>query len=223
MTTPTDNPGTPWIDRQKYRLQSGQYLKTAKPKSLVALHHTAGGSAGSTFKWWNEGDPRRIGTAFLVARDGTIFEIFDPKFWAWHLGVKDDQIEKRSIGIEICNWGQLTEKGGHLHTWSGRNLGNIETLVHAGTVAHFPTPWRGGEYYEAYSQDQIDAVCGLVPWLCEKYQIPNDLPEKRHLTGPANVPKFYTFRGVLHHAMLRKDKSDITPNFPWSELEEALR
>ena len=216
MTTPT-------IDRQKYRLANGQYLKTVKPKSLVALHHTAGGSAGSTFRWWNEGDPRTVGTAFLVARDGTIFEIFDPKFWAWHLGVKDDVIEKRSIGIEICNWGKLEKRDDdHLYTWSGKNLGNVETLAHAGTLAQFLTPWREAHYYEAYSQDQIDAVCGLVPWICEKYQIPNDLPEKRHLTGPANLPKWLAFRGVIHHAMIRKDKQDITPNFPWSELKEAL-
>jgi len=216
MTTPT-------IDRIRYRLSDGQYLKTVKPKELIALHHTAGGSARSTFKWWEEGDPRRIGTAYLIDRDGTIYEIFDPKFWAWHLGVKDDQIEKRSIGIEICSWGVLTEKDGHLYTWSDVNLGNVTTMIQAGTAVQFATPWRGAVYYEAYTQDQIDAVCSLVPWLCERFAIPRKLPPKEALIGEANLPKWLAYSGVLHHAMLRSDKSDVTPNFPWSQLREALR
>lgn len=215
MTTPT-------IDRRKYRLSDGQYMKTVRPKSLIALHHTAGGSLGSTFKWWDEGDPRRIGTAFLMDRDGTAYEIFDPKFWAWHLGVKDIEIEKRSIGIEICNWGQLTEKDGHLYTWSGKNLGDVEVLVRNAKVVHFATPWRGGEWYEAYTQDQIDGVCNLVPYLCEKYEIPKALPAKRNLTRDADLPKWIDYRGVLHHAMLRKDKSDLTPNFVFEELGRAM-
>ncbi len=42
------------------------------------LHHTAGGSARSTFNYWN-GNATRIATAYIVERDGTIFEVFDPR------------------------------------------------------------------------------------------------------------------------------------------------
>ena len=51
------------------------------------------------------GNPNRIATAYIVERDGTIFEVFDPRHWAFHLGLKGSQgqVDRRSIGIEIAS------------------------------------------------------------------------------------------------------------------------
>ena len=49
-------------------------------------------------------DPARIATAYLVDTDGAIYEVFDPAFWAFHLGLQGTKgkHDKRSIGIEIA-------------------------------------------------------------------------------------------------------------------------
>src|SRR3972149_4662478 len=96
------------------RLNNLQYYPKANQKTMIFWHHTAGTTAQGAIDWWNQ-TPVAVGTAYLIDRDGTIFEVFDPKLWAYHLGVKndDDYIEKNSIGIEIVAAGQLyLEKDG---------------------------------------------------------------------------------------------------------------
>ncbi len=212
-------PTAPTID-DTLRLADGQYLKSRRMKSLVVLHHTAGGSAKSTFKWWNKGDPRRVGTAYLIERDGTIYQVFDDWFWAWHLGVKDDEIEKRSIGIELCSWGGLTLKSnGILYAWDGKyELGPMREWEHK--LHHELTGYRGYEYFERYTEAQIAATLTLVPWLCDRHNIRARLA--RPFFDAANFATYKSFEGVLHHALLRRDKSDLHPGFPWVRLRDAL-
>lgn len=93
------------VDRTN-RLDKKDYIPVETKKSLIVLHHTVGGSAKSTIDYWRS-DPGRIATACVVERDGNIFEVFDPKFWAFHLGLKgtNGAVDKRSIGIEIASEG----------------------------------------------------------------------------------------------------------------------
>src|SRR5213082_1851366 len=94
------------------RLPPGEYFNAPQAKDLIVLHHTVGGSAKSTFDYWRT-DPQHIGTAYIVERDGTIFEVFPPECWAYHLGLKTtSSVDKRSIGIEIAYEGALLERGG---------------------------------------------------------------------------------------------------------------
>lgn len=69
------------------RLPVDQYFNETPKKDLIVLHHTVGGSAKSTFDYWRT-DPEHIGTAYIVERDGTIYEVFSPECWAYHLGLK---------------------------------------------------------------------------------------------------------------------------------------
>src|SRR5437868_10376792 len=57
------------------RLPATEFFNAAQTKDLIVLHHTVGGSAKSTFDYWRT-DPQHIGTAYIVERDGTIFEVF---------------------------------------------------------------------------------------------------------------------------------------------------
>lgn len=204
------------------QLHDGQYLKSRRTKTLIVLHHTAGGSAQSTFTWWNTGDPRRVGTAYLIARDGTIHQTFDDGFWAWHLGVKDDAIEKRSIGIELCSWGGLTLTNGVLYAWDGKKrVGTLEEWHVANRLHEELQGYRGYRYFERYTQAQIDATCALVPWLCQRYGIRPRITQP--FFGDASLSTHYEFEGVVHHALLRRDKSDLHPGFPHGLLSDALR
>ena len=50
-----------------------------------------------------------MATAFVIEKDGTIYQAFDPAAWAWQFGLswRDDQripFEQRFIGIEIGNY-----------------------------------------------------------------------------------------------------------------------
>ena len=111
------------------------------------LHYTAGGSARSTFTWWQTGQPQRVATAYLVERDGTVFEVFDPRFWAFHLALAGTggRVERHSIGIELASAGWLEERGGELLAFGGPFGGAVYDHGAPWREQHdgYPPAWRG--------------------------------------------------------------------------------
>lgn len=215
----------PDVDRS-LRLKPDQYKPDVEEKSLIVLHHTVGGSAESTFKWWVD-DPEPVGTAYIVARDGKVFEVFPPRQWAWHLGIKSPRTEQRSIGIELASEGALTTQGDAgsevLYAFDGRRrLGLATTLLAEGRVVRLEWPWRGYQWFDAYEEKQVTSTIKLVAYLCEMYGIQRWLPPREDLTLPADRRKWIGWNGVLHHAMLRRSKTDLHPGFPWERLRYAL-
>jgi len=206
------------IDRTM-RLRAGlDYVATPHPKSLVVLHHTVGGSAASTFQYWMH-DPRRVATAYLVERDGTVFEVFPPGMMAWHLGVKGgDELERRSIGIELCSEGGLEVRNGHAYAFGTRDLGPVAQL--GGRIEYHD--WRGFKCFDSYDPAQVDATIALVLDLCRRFSIPRLMPTPAECRGAGDLRRWYNYRGVLHHALLRPDKPDLHPGFPWERLFATL-
>ena len=107
------------------RLPREEYFAESQTKNGICIHHTVGGSARSTFDWWMDdrtesGRRRRVGTAYVVDRDGTIHEVFEPEGWAYQFGLpwpleQKLTFEKRFIGIELANVGPLIERDGQLY------------------------------------------------------------------------------------------------------------
>lgn len=216
----TRDPGTepglavgagPAVDRS-LRLSDAQYLQEEHPKDLIVLHHTAGGSARSTFDWWQEGDPKRIATAYVVERDGTIFEVFGPRFWAFHLGLRGTggRVDRRSVGIELASEGWLEERDGELLAF-GRPF--------EGEVYDHGSEWRGHRHFAAYTDDQVASAIALVDHLCELFAVPRRTPAKHEGFDRA----LFEFQGIVGHHHVRADKTDLHPGFPWDRLMEDAR
>ena len=193
------------------RLAKQDYIESETPKDLLVLHHTVGATALSTINYWKT-DPQRIATAYIIERDGEVYEIFDPKFWAFHLGLKGTggAVDKRSIGIEIASEGGLTERGGKLYCFDKVS----ERTLFAGEYYDHGTPWRGYRFFDAYSDAQILAVIKLISLLCEQFAIPRRTPAN-HFDADDS---YRQFAGILGHHHLRPDKSDIHPGFPWQRV-----
>jgi N-acetyl-anhydromuramyl-L-alanine amidase AmpD len=189
------------------------------------LHHTVGGSALSSIRWWRD-DPRVVGTAYIIERDGTVYETFPPQCWAWHIGIKDARIEQRSIGIELASEGGLIEQDGKLWAFAGPSqggklLGNADTLLGAGRVLKLTAPYRGFTWFDSYDEPQVTAAIALVDDLCTRFSVPRVLPVA--VSQPSgDFRPYFAFEGVVHHAMMRKDKSDLHPGFAYSRLGAAL-
>lgn len=190
-------------------LAANQYYQGVYPKKYIFCHHTAGGSAASAIAWWAS-TPEHIATPYLIDRDGTIYECFDPKYWAYHLGVKGNSaIEKASIGIEICSYGALTQKGGKWVTYTGRE-------IQAAQSVRLDAPFRGYQVWEAYTPAQIASLKLLLPYLISRFGIQLQVDRKNfwEYKNPATLPP-----GVYSHSTVRKDKIDI---FPQKELVELV-
>ena len=196
------------------------YNREQYDKSQIYLHHTAGGPSGqSVFQYW-ESTPVRVATCVSISRSGEIVQGFGSQFWAFHLGMKNEHfkkqgvayrnLDKTSIGIEICAWGPLTKKGQKYINYVGGE-------VDADEVTELAKPWKGTKYWHTYTPEQIEAVKQLLLYWRMKYDIPLDYNDdiwdvtKRALNNE---------KGVFTHNSVRPDKADV---FPQPELIDMLK
>lgn len=211
----------PKLDTSKIvqvRLKETQYYQEVPnafgTKKQIVLHHTvSNGNAKNVMAGWNK-TPAKVGTAFIIDRDGIIHQCFSSKHWAHHLGTKskmNKQLNQESIGIELCSWGSLKRssiKSGIKATFTS----SVETVVPNDEVIDLEKPYRGSRYYQKYTEKQLKSLQILVYYLCETYKIPKNYnPEMWEYSRLA----MYGSPGIWSHTSFRKDKSDC---FPQKEL-----
>lgn len=199
------------IDITSLRLPSEQYFPVATTKTRIILHHTVGGTAKSTVDYWKE-NKERVGTAFIIERDGTVYQCFDPKYWAAQIGMgSNDADNKCSIGIEIASEGALIEKAGSLYKFNARRGNEVQRA----NVYDNKITYRGYRYFDAYDEPQLQAVTELVDHLLKTFPtIPRQTPAD-HI---GYLKNWKSFSGIVSHTHLRTDKSDVHPGFPWARL-----
>jgi hypothetical protein len=208
-----------------------QYMNEEHPKTQIYLHHTAGNSNPfATYQGWAN-NPERIATCVVIGGrptsganwiDGEVAQGYSSKLWAYHLGLKEStfhnfnlpykSLDRISIGIEICNWGQLTLKSGKFYNYVNRT-------VPANEVCELATPHRGFKYYHNYTDAQIASVYELLVLWKQRYNIPltynpdiwNVTP--RALRGDA---------GVFTHNSVRYDKVDVYPHPRLIQMLQSL-
>lgn len=104
--------------------RSGYYHDQVHPKERIVIHYTAGNIKSDLSTLTTHG--RHVSVPFVIARDGTIYQLFSSKFWSGHLGKgigntnTNNAEDKRTIGIELSNYGFLNERDGSLETCYSR-------------------------------------------------------------------------------------------------------
>ncbi len=194
-------------------INNDQYYSDVITKSIIVIHHTAGGpNPYNVLHGWNF-NPERVGTAYVIAgkpdktmsyAEGDIIEAFEPKYWAHHLGCKtanNAELNKKSIAIEVCNWGQLIFKDGKYWNYVNKEVPSDE-------VISFAIPFRGFLHYHKYSDAQINSLRDLLKKLCADFSIPKIFHaemfalNQKALNGDA---------GIYTHVSYRSDKNDCSP------------
>lgn len=221
MTTP-HNETPAWIDSDTFRLPESSYFQQRVPKDLIVLHATASSTARSVFETWRSPANPRIATAYVVERDGRVYQMFPPACWAYHLGMRvrnpGHYNDRRSIGIEIVNPGPLRPDpdGGDTLNWWPENFRRPWCRIAEGHQ-YVQREYRGFKYYATYTPEQEESVRRLVVWLCQRFSIPRLLPHvsQRDVCDP---DKFCRFRGIAAHQNFRPDKLDVGPAWNWDSL-----
>jgi N-acetyl-anhydromuramyl-L-alanine amidase AmpD len=204
------------------RLKETQYYQEEFPKKQIVLHHTvSNGNAKNVMAWWAK-TPVKVGTAFIIDREGVIHQCFSSKHWAHHLGTKsklNKQLNQQSIGIELCSWGALKRsplKSGIKATFTS----STGVVVPNNEVVELEKPFRGSIYFQKYTQKQLKSMQILVNYLCEMYSIPKDYnPDMWVLSKNALSGK----SGIYTHTSFRKDKSDCVPQSDLIEVIKSLK
>lgn len=208
----------------KNYIDETQYYREEIPKKTIVIHHTAGGSNPiNVIHGWNF-NPERVATSYIIAgkedktksyKEGDIFETFEPKYWAHHLGCKitnNAQINKQSIGIEICNWGQLIKKSDKFYNYINMVIPNEE-------VEKFTIPYRGFLYYHKYTDVQLNSLRDLLKKLIIDFKIDKTF---RAEMFDISQSALNGASGIYTHTSFRADKNDCSPQKNLIEILTAL-
>lgn len=226
-----------------HQLSDDEYIREEVKKDTIFLHHTAGGSRPDwSINGWEKDyikdklgnpvfgpdglpQPLKVGTSYVIGRksstsdeniwDGKILRAFDDKFWAYHLGISSNnslQLNSGSVAIEFCNYGPLTVgKDGRFYNWVNKPINEKE-------VVKLDKPFRGYEYYERYTDAQLESGRNLIIHLINKYGI--------KIEGGIYNEKWFDYStswmkngGIRSHGQVRRDKFDL---FPQKEMIQML-
>lgn len=213
------NLGKPLLDLSKIQLVDfpvDQYYQEPTDKNQIVIHHTVSGpGARGDISWWLQNSDR-IATHFIIERDGNIVQCFNSKYWAHHLGVKNDvfksvglapintTLNKKSISIELDSW------GGILHD---------KAAAFQGALIDYGHTLRGYRYYEEYTESQIESLRQILVFFGKKFSIPLTYnPDMWDVSKNALSGK----SGVWTHVSYRYDKSDCHPQPTLIEMLKSL-
>lgn len=136
------------------------------PRALV-IHYTAAGTLESTVSWFKQ-RRARASAHLVIGRDGEIAQMVPFDRIAWHAGRSAWRgltgLNSHTIGIELCNWGPLTEApGGVLRTWTGQEIAAAQCREARHRHEQRSCHW------EMFSEPQILAALAASAALVERY------------------------------------------------------
>lgn len=204
-------------------LSDDEYVKKETQKNTIWLHHTGGGSRPDwTINGWEKDNGLKVGTHFVIGRkssssdieiwDGTILKAIDDRYWVNHLGIDNESLNSKSIGIELCNYGPLNlGKDGNFYN-------SINKPVNKEDVFELETEFRGYKYWEKYTQAQLDSLSKLINYLKKRWliQIESGIYNEDWFNYDE---KWISVGGLRNHSQVKPDKFDL---FPQKELIDML-
>ncbi len=196
-------------------LPEKDYFPEETKKTQIVLHHTVSSGTAKSVRDYFEQKAGRVGVPFIIDKFGNILCLFNPKHWAYHLGLTTaDNLacNKKSIGIELVNEGILSRESvgkDVVYQWTfGKFFGKVKQL---------PELWRGSYFFADYRVEQIIAVAELCKKLCADFGIP------KNVLGTFDYSKdYHNYNGIIGHCNVRSDKSDISPAFNYELFKEVL-
>ena len=212
--------------------RTGYFYEVAHPKKRIVIHFTAGNLRSDMISL--TGQDRHVSVPFVIARDGTIYNLFSSKYWSGHIGAgignakgTGNPQDKATIGIELSNYGYLTPKEGKLETIYSRvkdeKTGKISPvdifcdLDQTDAYIKLNKAYRNQAHYASYTPEQIDSLIILLRFLTAKYNIKREfLSRDEHFE---RIEDILNFDGIVTHADYRAGgKWDIGPAFDWNTL-----
>jgi hypothetical protein len=207
------------------------------------LHHTAGWhDPFNTIIQWGKDTRGPVATEFVIGgqsvkgeelkSDGVIVQSFPRSGYAWHLGTGNNTMHRNSVGIEVCNFGQLT-KGGYKKDgkWIALKPNSFYTYVGVEAapeqVVRLSKAFRGYEFWHRYSDKQIESLKKNILFIGERDGIDmrKGLPELIKLAGAdkafdtCDESMCTKTKGLWNHTNVQKGKVDM---FPQPELVDML-
>lgn len=201
------------LPRENYILEETQ-------KDMIVLHFTVSYDSTSPYETFLHQKTKGVATPFIVDKIGPkhIIKLFDEKYCSYHLGQNEFfnnwKNDKRSIGIEVVNIGPVWFQNGvwydNYQKKSGKKSTPEQDIVKGEN--------RDAQGAVKFPDEQIVATCNLINFLCDKWNIPREVPKDK---TSFQLPKLNNFKGITSHMMFRRSgKYEMGPAWPWQRVIE---
>lgn len=218
-------------------LSDDNYINTEVRKETIWLHHSEGGSRPDwTIGSWDNKvikdkkdkvkEVLKTGTNFVIGRkssstddddsiwDGKILKAFDDRYWSYHLDITSKNsidLNSKSVSIELCNYGHLSLRDGKFYNLVNRQVNESE-------VVQLSKPFKGFEYWERYTDNQIESLRGLILYLSNRWGI--EIEKGIYNEEWFNYDKVWLTNGGLRsNSQIGENNYDL---FPQIELIQML-
>lgn len=210
-----------------------KYYREEFEKTQIALHHTVSGKGVAGDISWMLRSFYRIATAFIIDRNGLIWQQFNSSYWAKHLGVKEsvmkglsncdltaNDLNRHSIGIELDSWGPLASFEGRFYPVDKAGFADYRNKKAVNPDYVCRKSHRGFAFYEQYTPMQIKSLRYLLIYLTEVYGISTEYYEGMF---EYSLYALKGKNGIWSHTAYRKDKSDACPQPKLVEMLQGLK
>jgi N-acetyl-anhydromuramyl-L-alanine amidase AmpD len=209
------------LDVVQCKLANGDesfFYKEETPKQRIVVHFTAGYLKGDIAALTKKDN--HVSVPFVIARDGTIYQLFSSKYWSYHLGKGaqggNKEMSSSAVAIELSNVAYLTPKGDQLMDPYGNGYC---AAADKDAYTQLTTPYRKYSRYATFPEAQYQSLIKLIRYLSATYKIPAAfLPEPQRYDVYANVA---SFKGITTHVNYQPEsygKWDIGPAFDWAKV-----
>jgi len=196
------------IDTKTHAIPSVNYNKTKIAKTQIVIGSSLRADNNHLIRLRNSnfGKSKKWST-FTITRSGEVFQHFKSEYHSDFLGIKDVDIKIISIVLE--NMGYLAEMP------DGVYINWINEVCPEADVEK--KKWLGYDYWEKYSEEQINSLVLLCEELCTEHNIPKVSVDFNHYNKDIG-----NFRGITYRSNYIEDTVDINPLFNISNFNNLL-
>lgn len=185
------------INNTDYILDEHNYVREETEKEKIIFMNSLNEGMNHVNGWKTRMNGEyKYTSAFTIAKDGTVFQHYDPKYWS---KVFNKNIDREIIPITMENYGYLKMEN--------KETGFITWLrdIYKGDEV-FEKRWRGYKYWDPYTDEQKESAVRLVDELCETFDIEKDsVPYNIKIDSPE------AFKGVMYRSNFDKYYCDLSP------------
>jgi len=197
------------INKSEYVIKETNYIAEVFDKNKIILCNSFSKNMEFANGWvLRQGGEYKNTTAFSIDRDGTIYQHFNPKYYA-HI-VSEGEINEESIGITLVNegWLDMIESG---------ELINIRGQKYESDEGFINQYWRAYNEWVTYTEEQYISLSELIMYLSKKYNIYSKVISHNTKIKNPNI-----MNGVLTRSNFDKESTDVSPAFDFNKLKNYI-
>lgn len=174
----------------------------SKNKKQIMLVHTGREVSDyiKSLKYRNNGEYNKL-PHYVISREGEIFGIIPPETYSMYSNVKKINKQNIIICLENLGWVRKNPLKNNFINWIG-NTYNGEV---------YEKKWRGYNFWQPYTEKQMESLTLLTKQLCEDFNIPKNV-----IGHNVKVDNADRFNGITTNSNYYSNITDLNPAFDFN-------